>query len=207
MSGSRVLFWLLVCLSGFCSCFPKKHTLNFAISHHNIKLQYDPGTHELTSVDTMSITYRQNVDQIYFFLHKTLRVERIGVAHQEFQSNEMKRGDIERVCRDLSEEWQHIVENCHIVAFTIPKSLYSERIQIHYRGKINLMQNSLVAWHPVVPNTQSTFNLTTLIPVDYQVIIKGDNQLEKVDDLWRLNQWNINHSQACCKLMVKHASG
>ncbi|MBN1481944.1 hypothetical protein EH223_06355 [candidate division KSB1 bacterium] len=155
----------------------------------------------MTAVDTLSIHYEKNVDRVYFFLHKSLHVERVGVGHQDFRLGEMSMNEVQQICQQLDSNWRQIVEKSQIVVVYIPKSLYSEWIEVRYRGTIDLTESPL-AWYPVLPDVYSTFNLTMLLPCDYHVSTLGTLRLEEADDVWRLYQWEVNQQHSCCQLRV-----
>ena len=196
----RVIFYLgyVLLLAG---CLSPESDTPFSFSHHDLKIQYDPLSHELNSIDTLTIQYHKNVDRIYFFLQKSLFIESVGVGHQAFNLDEMSDDEIVHICENLDESWRQIAANSQIVTVRIPKSLYSERIQIRYRGFVDLSQDSTIIWYPALPNMSSTFHVTALIPCDYK-IVSSEKIEETVDGTWRLNQWHNSTGQANCFIRV-----
>lgn len=174
----------------------------FSYTHHSLKIQYDPVAGELIAIDTLTVQYHENVDQIYFFLHDSLHLERVGVGHQEFSLGSLPPDDLEAICATLDDEWTQMVDKSQIVTVRIPKSLYSERIEVRYRGQIDLAQEAPIAWHPLLPGMQSTFQVTALIPQDH-VIMTTDKTSDDVDGAWRLVRWNTRQPAATCALSIR----
>lgn len=200
--GSRPLLLILAGLLCIFACVPERTIPSFTFPNHSIKLHYDPVSQELTAVDTLSIQYDKNVDQVYFFLHDSLHVERVSIGHQDFEIEEMNSRKVDEIYRDLTDDWKHLVNNTHVIIVHIPKSLYSEKIEICYRGKIDLMTNEPGAWHPMLPGSDSSFDLTSILPRDYNLIVDGKMLHQDVDDVWRLNRVAIEQRQHCCNLQV-----
>jgi hypothetical protein len=201
--GSRPILLLLAGILFSFACVPERTRPAFTFSNHAIKLHYDPVSQELTAVDTLSIQYEKNVDQIYFFLHESLHVERVSVGHQEFSIGEMNSEQVDDICRSLSEEWRQLMQDAQIVAVHIPKSLYSNILEIRYKGTINLMTKDRIVWHPVLPGVDSTFRLTTILPHEYVLETDGKLISEKEDELWRLSRFDIDNKQSCCGVRVR----
>jgi len=200
--GSRPILLILSFILLLFACLPEKKPLEFTFPNHSIKLYYDPLTHDLTAVDTISVHYDKNVDRLYFFLHKALHVEQVSVGHQTFKIGEMNNAKVDLVGRHINEMYKPLVDQAQIVVVQIPKSLYSERIEIRYKGKIDLTSTDATVWHPMLPDTDSTFHLTTIIPRDFYVIIQGEKLNEQEDDLWRLNRFAINDVHTCCPIQI-----
>ena len=201
--GSRPLLILLAGILFSLACVPDRTVPSFTFTNHSIKLHYDPVSQELTAVDTLAVQYEKNVDQIYFFLHESLHVERVSVGHQEFRIGEMDSDKVDDICSALPEEWRRLIDHAQIVAVDIPKSLFSNRIEIRYTGKINLMTAEQSAWHPLVPGVDSTFRLTTILPQDFVLATDGTLLSEKVDELWRLSRFAIDYKTPCCDVHVQ----
>ncbi len=204
--GSRatlVFFFGILCLF---ACVPQMQVQPFSFSNHSIKLHYDPISQELTAVDTLSVHYEKNVDRLYFFLQKSLSVERVSVGHQEFRIGEMDEAEIDDLCEELDKDWQQLVEQAQIVVVFIPKSLYPERIEIRYRGQIDLSTDTPKVWHPILPGNDSTFFVTSIIPREYEIQIDGQVLQEEDDDVWRLDRVRIAEPQACCAIQIIAAS-
>lgn len=200
--GSRRILLFLAGILFLYACVPERTVPSFTFPLHSIKLHYDPVSQELTAVDTLTIQYEKNVDRIYFFLHESLHVDRVGVGHQDFEISDMSSSDIEDHFGKMTGDWQQLVENAQIVEVHIPRSLYSERIEIRYKGTIDLAMESVSAWHPVLPDMRSEFHLTTILPRDYILVADGEVVQEEVDDLWRLTRMTIYDCHSCCQISV-----
>ncbi len=200
--GSRTAMLLLAGVLFLFACVPDKNSPSFAFSNHAIKLHYDPLSQELTAVDTLTLQYEKNVDRIYFFLHESLHVESVCVGHQEFAIGEMTESQAENMCHAFAQEWHDLIDQSQIVVVQIPKSLYSERIEIRYKGNVDLTSDQPVAWHPMLPGLNSSFQITSILPISYSLFADGIVLSEEQDDLWRLNRMAIDQKQTCCKIKV-----
>ncbi len=176
------LFFFLYACSQTNSCF------DFEFTAHHLKLQFDPDSQYLIAVDTISVKYSKNVDTIYFFLHDSLQVKRVNVAHQELFVQQIEPNEFKNISSRLPITDPLWTDHTQILKVHIPKSLYPEHIQVRYEGFISAALDS-VLWCPALPDAMSSYFLTAVVPKEYRLTSNGLLQTEQINDYWRLCQW------------------
>ncbi len=176
-----LLFFLLY------ACSQTTVSPGFEFTAHHLKLQFDPDTQHLIAVDTISVTFSKNVDTIYFFLHDSLNVKRIGVAHQELNVQHISPHELKKMMNRLKGKGQW-TNNTQIVKVKIPKSWYPDQIEVRYEGFVNSTLDSTL-WCPALPDVMSSYFLTAAVPRQYRLLSNCTLRAEASGDVWRFCEW------------------
>lgn len=177
----------VLCMAIFLCC-QSFHSPSFEITSQRLKVQFDPVTQKLAVTDTIGITFYKNVDSISFLLQDTMQVERVGIANQDLDFEQLTEFDRKAYVRNAGAvDWK----DKQLVRVNIPKSLYPEQIEVWYSGEYQKTEpgGPVYFWHPVQPDALSTFTVTALCPREFRFEFDAEQTFFAENDVWRISRW------------------
>jgi len=176
----------ILCMAIFLCC-QSFHSPSFEITSQRLKVQFDPVTQKLAVTDTIGITFYKNVDSISFLLQDTMQVERVGIANQDLEFEQLTEFDCQKIAKNS--EWQEWKDK-KLVRVSIPKSLYPEQIEVWYSGEYQKIEpGDDFYWHPVQPDALTTFSVTALCPRDFEFEFDAEQTFFAENEIWRISRW------------------
>src|SRR5215217_63287 len=213
-TGSAVLHTILLTflLAPFASGqdFPLTTPLSPGITHHELTVEFIPGTHELIAQDQLDIDIPREATAVGFSLAATLQVECIKALPQSADASSSGPLAVSFVTEQVPPSSQRIL-------VTLPPA-HATRMTLlwNYRGPINdppreprhlrfvtpsetaghigpegVYLSSESQWYPDIGGSRSSFQLISTVPLDWTVVTQGKNISEVKQGDVRLSTWVV----------------
>ncbi|HPG37892.1 MAG TPA: hypothetical protein PLP19_07195 [bacterium] len=199
MQKFSVVFLSLVFLTllSILECMNSDIKIQNDISSHNLQIKFLPDENKIIAIDTLQIKYLSETNDIYFYLHDSLKVDKIIVGNQTVTWE-----ILEKARYSNSKDFQFIrklMNSDHVNLYKVhlPLSLFPEIMRIYYEGEFceltaasvpaNALQSNECCinserinlhgsqfWYPSLPDSRVTYKLITLTPVDLEVATQGE---------------------------------
>lgn len=191
---------IILALLSLLGCMNSDLEIQNDISFHNLQIKFLPDENKIIAIDTLQIKYLSETNEIYFYLHDSLTVDRITVGNQTVNWE-----IIEKARYSNSKDFNYIrklLNSDHVNLYKVhlPLSLFPETMRVYYEG--NFRESSLTPipvnalnsneccinserihlhgsqfWYPSLPDSRVTYKLVSLSPVELAIVTNGEQIL------------------------------